>query len=143
MGRDMLKSTHSADEALNLDFSSSERRTQLAQIVMQLFEKWQLDTASQLNLLGLSETSRALLSKYRKGLRPLANNRDVLDRVGWLLAIHKALRLLYPYNEKLRYGWIKLHNRAFNQNTPLELMREQGLLGVATVARYLDFQRGR
>ena len=66
-------------------------------------------TAEQLNLLGLSETSRALLTKYRKG-EPLPLSRDVQDRVGWLLSIHKALRLLYPQNEGLRYSWVSRRN---------------------------------
>ena len=50
-----------------------------------------------LELLGLSAKGRAMLSKYAKG-DALPEGRDTLDRVGWLLAIHKVLRLLYPQN---------------------------------------------
>lgn len=124
------------------DLESLESRRGMAKLITRLFELWELDTATQLNLLGLSQTSRTLLSKYRKG-EPLSVNRDTLDRVGWLLAIHKALRLLYPYNQALRSQWVNHRNRAFNHHTPLEEMTEQGLIGIARVARYLDYQRGR
>ena len=103
---------------------------------------WELPTSDQLNLLGLSETSRSLLSRYRKG-EPLSAGRDVLDRVGWLMAIHKALRLLYPHNPNLLYSWVKRRNAAFGNLTPLEIMRDDGLIGIARVARYLDSLRGR
>ncbi len=113
----------------------------LAKIVTRLFVLWDLDSATQLNLLGLSRNSRALLPKYRNG-KALPSNRDTLDRVGWLLSIHKALRLLYPHNPELRHRWIKTRNLAFDHLTPLEVMDEHGLIGIARVARYLDYQRG-
>jgi len=124
------------------DLTSMESRKQAARLVTKLFELWQLDSATQLNLLGLSETSRSLLGKYRKGESALPNNRDVRDRVGWLLACHKALRLLYPHNEQLRYSWVNRRNQMLAGHTPLEVMKQQGLVGVARVARYLDFLRG-
>ena len=124
------------------ELESTESREAMAKLVTRLFDLWELDTATQLNLLGLSKTSRAMLTKYRKG-EPLSANRDTLDRVGWLLAIYKALRLLYPYNQELRSQWVKLKHRAFGSHTPLEEMTGQGLIGIARVARYLDYQRGR
>lgn len=124
------------------DFEQADERKKLAEVLMRLFALWNLDTATQLNLLGLSANSRALLSKYRDGQHPLAATRDSLDRAGWLLAIHKALRLLYPKNETLRYSWVKRRNQAFENLTPLEVMQEQGMLGIAKVSRYLDYLRG-
>jgi len=124
-----------------INLEDAENRKKLGPIFMHLFELWELDTATQLNLLGLSPSSRALLMKYRKGEQALTT-RDALDRIGWLLAIHKALRLLYPKNEKLRYSWINRRNQAFSNFTPLEVMKEQGLIGLAKVARYLDYLRG-
>lgn len=124
------------------NFESIDERKKLAEIIMRLFAVWGLDTATQLNLLGLSANSRALLSKYREGQHPLATTRDSLDRAGWLLSIHKALRLLYPKNETLRYTWVKRRNQAFDNLTPLEVMQEQGMIGIAKVSRYLDYIRG-
>jgi len=123
--------------------SDARSRRSLASALMRLFDQWKLDNASRLDLLGLSANSRALLTRYRKGEAGLPTSRDALDRAGWLLAIHKALRLLYPQNESLRHSWVRRRNQAFDNRTPLEVMREQGIIGLAHISRYLDYQRGR
>ncbi len=130
------------DSRADIDLNSPENRKKAAKLITNLFELWQLDNATQLNLLGLSESSRSLLNKYRNASSPLPASRDVKDRVGWLLSCHKALRLLYPRNESLRYSWVNRRNEIFNGMTPIDVMKEQGLVGVARVARYLDFLRG-
>lgn len=118
-----------------------EARSAMAKMVMKLFALWGIQTADQLELLGLSPNSRAMLTKYRNGT-PLPESRDMLDRTGWLLSIHKALALLYPDNPQLRYSWVSLRNQALGNLTPLAVMKEQGLIGIAKVSRYLDFLRG-
>jgi len=132
---------HSVDTE-STDLTLETNRAQLAPLIMRLFEHWELDTAQQLNLLGLSPSSRSMLNRYRAGAA-VPGTRDCLDRIGWLLAIHKALRLLYPYNDRLRYTWVKRRNSAFAERTALDVMTEEGLIGIARVARYLDWQRGR
>jgi hypothetical protein len=116
------------------------KRQTLSKLLTNLFAKWELSTQEQLNLLGLSSCSRAILSKYRRG-GALTKSRDMLDRAGWILAIHKALRLLFPRNESLRYSWVKRRNRDFDNHTPLEVMMEGGIIGIAKVSRYLDIER--
>ncbi len=128
-------------EETRVDLDGIEARRKLAQMVTRLFELWNLPAADQLELLGLSRTSRAQLSKYRKG-GALPSSRDMLDRIGWLLSIHKSLRLLYPRNESIRYTWVNRRNRILDDQRPLDVMKEQGLIGIARVARYLDFLRG-
>ncbi len=125
----------------HIDLTTEENRAKLARLLTNLFAKWELSTTEQLNLLGLSATSRSLLTKYRRG-SALANSRDMLDRAGWLLAIHKALRLLFPRNEALSYSWVKRRNRDFDNFTPLEVMMREGIIGIAKVSRYLDMERG-
>jgi len=124
-----------------IDIESSEARKKLALMVTRLFELWNVTTADQLELLGLSRTSRAQISKYRNG-GAVPSSRDMLDRIGWLLSIHKSLRLLYPRNENIRYTWVKRRNRVLDDQRPLDIMTYQGLIGIARVARYLDFLRG-
>ena len=128
-------------ESPRVNLEATNERKKLAKMVTRLFELWGLSTADQLELLGLSRTSRSQLSKYRKG-GALPSSRDMLDRIGWLLAIHKSLRLLYPRNEKIRYTWVNRRNQMLNGQRPLDVMKEQGLIGIASVARYLDFLRG-
>jgi hypothetical protein len=128
-------------EETRINLENSDARRKLARMVTRLFELWNLPTADQLELLGLSRTSRAQLSKYRKG-GALPSSRDMLDRIGWLLSIHKNLRLLYPRNENIRYTWVKRRNQILDDQRPLDIMKYQGLIGIARVARYLDYLRG-
>ena len=118
-------------------------RRDLARVVAALFERWGIDNVAQLQLLGLSAESRKLLPRYRAGERALPAQRDILDRAGFLLGIHKGLRFLFPEDETLRYGWVQRRNAALEQNTPLDVMLRDGLIGIARVARRVDFQRGR
>lgn len=128
-------------QSREIDLHSTEARGALAKMIIKLFTYWGLSTADQLELLGLSPKSRGLLAKYTKG-EALPEGRDSLDRVGYLLSIHKSLRLLYPYNPEIRYSWVNRRNTAFNNLTPLAVMKEQGIIGLARVARYLDYYRG-
>ena len=104
-------------EETRINLENSDARKKLARMVTRLFELWNLPTADQLELLGLSRTSRAQLSKYRKG-GALPSSRDMLDRIGWLLSIHKNLRLLYPRNENIRYTWVKRRNQILPLDRP-------------------------
>jgi hypothetical protein len=126
----------------DIDLHGIEARGALAKMVIKLFNLWRLSTADQLELLGLSPKSRTLLAKYARG-DVLPESRDVLDRVGLLLSIHKSLRLLYPFNADIRHSWVNRRNTAFANLTPLAVMKEQGIIGFARVARYLDYYRGR
>ena len=134
---------HKLQNLDDIDLSSTDARKSLAKALIRLFDQWDIDNATRLNLLGLSENSRALLAQYRRGEKALPTSRDALDRAGWLLAIHKALRLLYPKNEQLRHSWVRRRNRALGNYRPLEVMTEQGIIGLANISRYLDYQRGR
>ena len=123
------------------DIHSKESRQGLARMVMQLFQHWQLSNEEQLDLLGLDAGSRTTLARYRKG-QPLGSNRDLLDRVGHLLSIHKSLRLLFPHNRELAYAWMHAPNRAFDNLTPVQVVRQHGFAGLLMLRSYLDQVRG-
>lgn len=129
------------EKAVENNPRSREGRAALAKMIMSLFDRWGLPVQDQAAMLGLSEGSRMTLARYRRG-SPLADSRDLLDRAGNLLAIHRSLRILFPKNRDLVYGWPKMRNRAFNGNSPVEVIRDEGFLGLLTVKRYLDMQRG-
>jgi len=136
-----MQSSRVRKVAGKVDLDAVESRQALAKMVLKLFQHWKLGTADQLNLLGFKENSRATLSRYARG-EALPSTRDMRDRLGWLFAIHKALRLLYPRDEEMRYSWVNLRNAAFDNQKPLEVMKEEGIIGIARVSRYLDFYRG-
>lgn len=116
-------------------------RGALARMVMSLFDHWKLSTEDQAALLGIASGNRAALTRYRKG-EPIGNSRDQYERVGHLLGIHKNLRLLFPHNRELAYRWMSTRNRAFDNLTPVELIREAGFAGLLIVRAYLDRARG-
>ena len=116
-------------------------RGAIARMLMLLFEHWQLESVEQLNSLGLSTDNRAALTRYRNGA-PFSKNRDLLDRAGHLLGIHKNLRLLFPHDRNLAYAWMKSRNKAFDNRTPIEVICEYGFAGLIMVRAYLDRARG-
>nr|WP_026280514.1 MbcA/ParS/Xre antitoxin family protein [Thioalkalivibrio sp. ALE28] len=116
--------------------SPNERRA-LARMVTTLFEHWALDDDESLAMLGLTRAGRSCLTRYRKG-EPLSAHRDMLDRVGHLLAIHKTLRQMFPHERDQAYRWIRTRNRAFDQRTPAEMITEHGFAGLLMVRTYLD-----
>jgi transcriptional regulator with XRE-family HTH domain len=129
-----------AEREAIVDVTSREARGRLAAMVTRLLDHWDLTTAEQAELLGLSSGSRSTLARYRSG-EPLADSRDLLDRAGHLLGIHKSLRLLFPHDKDLAYRWMTQPNRRLGAR-PVDLIIELGFEGLLAVRRYLDFQRG-
>lgn len=124
-----------------LDSQKRHDRIVLAEAVMRLFDLWNLGAADRLALLGLSEGNRTALQRYTRG-EPLASSRDLLDRAGHLLGIHKSLKLLYPRNAELVHGWMASPNKRFADATPIEVVRRYGLPGLTMVRGTLDILRG-
>ena len=119
----------------------SEDRGALAKMVMTLLDHWKLPTDDQAALLGLATNNRSALMRYRKG-EAIGTSRDQYERVGHLLGIHKNLRLLFPQNRDLAYRWMSTRNRAFDNLTPVDVVREWGFSGLLMVRAYLDRARG-
>ena len=115
----------------------------LAKAVIKLFNHWGLPQEAQCALLGISASSRKKIKEMESGKSGIPTGRDAHERVAYLLSIHKALRLLYPKNKELLYGWVSMRNAMFDGATPMEVMLENGFLGLAKVSRYLDMSRGR
>lgn len=110
-------------------------------MVMTLLDHWRLTTEDQAALLGLAPGSRAALANDRRG-KPIGTSRDQYERVGHLLGIHKNLRLLFPQNRDLAYRWMTTRNKAFENLTPVEVIRQWGFAGLLMVRAYLDRARG-
>lgn len=135
--------TYAIQSPADVDPASPDGRAALARMIIRLLDLWELPLGQQAELLGLSgRGARQTIGRYRAG-RPLGPNRDLLDRVGHLLAIHRSLRILFPHNRDLAYGWMRRPNRRFGGQTPVDVVRTEGFLGLIAVRRYLDFERGR
>lgn len=121
--------------------TATQDRGALAKMVMTLFDHWKLTTEDQATLLGIASSNRAALTRYRKG-EPIGTSRDQYERVGHLLGIHKNLRLLFPQNRDLAYRWMSTRNKAFDNLTPVDVIKEWGFAGLLMVRSYLDRARG-
>jgi hypothetical protein len=67
--------------------------------------------------------------------------RDLPERAGHLLGIHKSLRLLFPYDRDLAYRSMTQPNGRLAAR-PLDVIIAQAFEGLLALRRYLDFQRG-
>src|SRR3982751_6960413 len=110
-------------ESLPENLRNRATRERLGPMVVALLDHWGLGPADQATLLGLSAQSRSTVARYRKG-EPLADSADLLARVGHLLGIHKALRILFPHDRDLAYRWVSAPNRRFGERAPLEIMKQ-------------------
>jgi len=117
--------------------SSEADLSRVAQMFMSLFDHWNLSSKDQAFLLGLAPGNRGALGYYRKGAC-IGTTREEYERVGHLLGIHRSLRLLFPRNRDVAYGWIKMSNRAFGGMTPVDAIKEYGFAGLPIVHAYLD-----
>jgi hypothetical protein len=108
------------------------------QAFFRLIKIWGLSDAEALTLLG--QPSRSTLHAWRKGAGGKLD-RDRLDRISYLLGIHKALQVLLPERAQAD-AWLKKPNARFGGRSALEYMLEGGLVRLADVRRYLDSERG-
>lgn len=92
-------------------------------------------------MLGLPPSHQSALSLYRQG-KPLGMSRDLLDRVGHILSIHKNLRIIFPKNREVVYSWMTRQNLEFSDLSPVEIVRKYGVSGLLMIRAYLDRQRG-
>ena len=119
---------------------ATQNRSTLAKMTMTLMDHWSLPTEDQAALLGIAAGNRAALTRYRKG-EPIGSSRDQYERVGHLLGIHKSLRQLFPQNRHLAYRWMSTRNKAFDNRTPVDVIKDWGFAGLLMVRAYLDRAR--
>ena len=81
---------------MSVDLNSPEARRALTKMMIKLFDLWGLEDGDRLVLLGLDPADTNLLGRLRNGEAELPETGETPDRVGWLLTVHKALRIAYP-----------------------------------------------
>ncbi|MCB1761336.1 MAG: DUF2384 domain-containing protein [Gammaproteobacteria bacterium] len=106
-----------------------------------LSSRWGLTAAQERILLGSPPESTFYKWKSERAARRLG--RDVLDRISYLLGIHKALNILLP-SVRAADEWVKKPNAAplFHGQSALQRMLGGSVVDLADVRRYLDGQRG-
>lgn len=133
----MTQSNATTEPGLNTE----ERRGQVAlKAFFNITAEWGCSQADRQKLLG--DIARSTLNNYAK-LPAQRLNRDLMERISYIMGIYKALQILYPTRE-LAARWVHAPNSAlpFNGVTALEFMKRGSILHLAETRRYLDAQRG-
>ena len=99
-------------------------------------ERWALSTDEQIRLLGSPGRSTFFKWKKEGGTLPP----DTGERLSHLLAVVKALRILFTRDER-GDEWIRRSNDFFDGMSALDVMQD-GVSGIYRVRQYLDAQRG-
>jgi len=104
-------------------------------------QRWGLSATQQRVLLG--DPPKSTFFKWKSD--ETANQLDsaTLERISYILGIHKALRLLLP-TERAAYEWVNKPNDAplFHGQTALSRMLAGRVADLYEVRRYLDGERG-
>ncbi|PHR18071.1 MAG: hypothetical protein COA41_10730 [Sphingopyxis sp.] len=106
--------------------------------IINLFSKWAVKDADAAIILG--GISKKTLRRWRDGDYGRVN-RDMADRMSNLLGIHKALRVIFSDPQR-GYSWINNPNKAFGDQSALDVLRLGGMEDVVRIRRYLDSVRG-
>lgn len=115
-----------------------------ARVVLKTFfeiaKAWDLTPGEQETLLGVSQPT---CYRWRTGQVTSALGADTLERLGYILNIYAALRLLLPVQERAD-SWVRQPNRSplFGGETALRRMLGGRVGDLKVVADYLDAMRG-
>ncbi len=106
-----------------------------------LMEKWGCSTSEQKVLLG--SVANSTYHKY-KSLPEVRLSHDLMERISYLMGIHKSLRIIFSNHVDNAYSWVNKPNTAapFNGQSALQFMLSGRMIELADVRRYLDGVRG-
>ena len=113
----------------------------LGKVFWNLTKHWQLAPKEQALLLGVKFHATKLKDWQKKEVIP--QDPDKFRRVGHMAGIHKTLRILFPYNRKAVYDFMKTpQTQLFQGKSPLQILQEGGEMNsyanLAAIRRRLD-----
>ncbi|MFJ5299615.1 MbcA/ParS/Xre antitoxin family protein [Pseudomonas sp. RC10] len=106
-----------------------------------LMAHWGCSVEDQRTLLGA--VSNTTFYKYKR-TPDIRLPRDTLERISYLMGIHKALSIIFSNQLERAYEWVAKPNTAapFNGQSALQYMLAGRVVDIADVRRYLDGVRG-
>jgi hypothetical protein len=107
-----------------------------------LMELWGCSVEQQRILLG--KVGNTTFYKYKQLPENVKLPRDTLERISYLMGIHKALSIIFSNSRDRAYQWVSSPNTAapFNGQSALSYMLTGRVVDIADVRRYLDGVRG-
>ncbi|WP_339410192.1 MbcA/ParS/Xre antitoxin family protein [Pseudomonas sp. EA_35y_Pfl2_R5] len=102
-----------------------------------LMDKWGCSAAEQKVLLG--SVGNTTYHKF-KSLPEVNLSHDLMERISYLMGIHKSLRVIFSNQVENAYDWISKPNQAtpFNGQSALQFMLSGRMAELSDVRRYLD-----
>lgn len=127
-------------ENTTFKFSDDELAGPGLKAFFSITEKWGLNDQQKISLLG--NPSRSTFYKW-KGQEVKSLTKDQLERISYIVGIHKALRILFSNTESC-YRWVTKTNTAplFGGKSALDRMLSGNVSDLFVVRQYLDAQRG-
>lgn len=119
---------------------AKQQFTHVAKAINNLFEKWGMTQKQRMQLLGFTSTS--MLHRFENEPEKISVRPDLETRLGLLLNIHQALRLLFSNPENV-HGYLSMPNSnpPFNGQKPIEIACRD-FMGLVRVHDTLDGMRG-
>ncbi|MGR2767332.1 antitoxin Xre-like helix-turn-helix domain-containing protein [Photobacterium sp. GSS17] len=110
-------------------------------VVFNILDKWCCSQQQQMALLGLS--SRSTLNKYRTHPESAKVSKDLLERMSYILNIHKCLRIMFTAEDSV-YHWVQKSNSHpfFAGRSAMDVMCEGKVVDLYQVASRLNAWRG-
>lgn len=104
-------------------------------------EEWSLSAEQQMVLLGIPSSTFYYWKKRVQGNGEISLDRNVLERLSYILGIYKALRILLPQSH---LGWVKRPNSnpLFGGRSALDRMLSGNVADLFVVRQFLDAWRG-
>ncbi|MGF1683523.1 MbcA/ParS/Xre antitoxin family protein [Photobacterium minamisatsumaniensis] len=110
-------------------------------VVFNILDKWSCTQAQQMALLGIN--SRSTLNKYRSHPDSAKVSKDLLERMSYILNIHKCLRIMFTAEESV-YNWVQKPNNHpfFAGRSAMDIMCQGKVVDLYQVASRLNAWRG-
>ena len=114
------------------EIKDPDARQAIVDTVFALFARWNLHELNQVQLLGVNSVSGLKQYKFP------TDEVSVLERMGNLLAIDRALGKYFPYQPTARDLWITIPKDELGGETPLAIMLAQGKEGISRVRQLAE-----
>lgn len=133
--------TPSTAHSVTYDLDTPEAGRVALKFFFNLMDHWGCTAEEQRALLG--SIGNTTFYKYKR-LPNVRLPHDMLERISYLMGIHKALSIIFSNNRERVYKWVSSPNTAapFNGQTALTYMLVGRVMDIADVRRYLDGVRG-
>lgn len=112
---------------------TNEEAAAAARAVVALFGKWKLSDAQACEILG--GISQRTWSRWKAGHLGRIS-RDLATRLGMLIGIHAALRVMFTDKER-GYAWVSRPNDVYDGRSPVEIMADGSIFALARVYKYV------